>query len=475
MELDVLMIVVAMDMDIKKYRKSLLLFLLLLLVFVNCQKKDTKNINNVENALRIDTLNLITNVSFYDTGTFALNTLVNHRNFNFSISGTKKNVKESKEITLTKPTVFESYALVNGKTRVQRYLVFSKNDTLTFEFRKNGSVYTGNKKNAILNTLISDNTIYSIEEPDNSGNYIQSLKKKYDNNLAIIKQDSTNYTDFQYKAINDYLEIYFYNKLFNVDFSKITNQKVIEELDKYFDIVNNNILILNRLNAVQNKSLIINLLRYISFKNKNHHLIDNLQFLDKKLFKTEALDGFLLDYMENDNTLSKNDIDIMKKYIRESSLKKATEKSKGKVLSKNILNSTIKDAKLNEVAIKNILSVKNEKLILVDLWATWCVPCLKEIPNWKIAQKKYSDKIKFIRISIDNDQKKWSLFLKKDINDESNYIISNSSHPFIKYFEINSIPRFLLFNNKFEVISDDFDRPSDNNFDTKIKAILDEN
>ncbi|WP_375180777.1 TlpA family protein disulfide reductase, partial [Chryseobacterium sp.] len=237
----------------------------------------------------------------------------------------------------------------------------------------------------------------------------------------------------------------------------------------------NNILILNRLNAVQNKSLIINLLRYISFKNKNHHLIDNLQFLDKKLFKTEALDGFLLDYMENDNTLSKNDIDIMKKYIRESSLKKATEKSKGKVLSKNILNSTIKDAKLNEVAIKNILSVKNEKLILVDLWATWCVPCLKEIPNWKIAQKKYSDKIKFIRISIDNDQKKWSVFLKKDINDESNYIISNSSHPFIKYFEISSIPRFLLFNNKFEVISDDFDRPSDNNFDIKLKAILDEN
>jgi hypothetical protein len=89
------MIVVAMDMDIKKYRKSLLLFLLLLLVFVNCQKKDTKNINKVENALRIDTLNLITNVSF-DTGTFALNTLVNHRNFNFSISGTKKNVKVKK-------------------------------------------------------------------------------------------------------------------------------------------------------------------------------------------------------------------------------------------------------------------------------------------------------------------------------------------------------------------------------------------
>jgi hypothetical protein len=67
------------------------------------------------------------------------------------------------------------------------------------------------------------------------------------------------------------------------------------------------------------------------------------------------------------------------------------------------------------------------------------------------------------------------VFLKKDINDESNYIISNSSHPFIKYFEISSIPRFLLFNNKFEVISDDFDRPSDNNFDIKLKAILDEN
>jgi hypothetical protein len=59
-------------------------------------------------------------------------------------------------------------------------------------------------------------------------------------------------------------------------------------------------------------------------------LIDNLQFLDKKLFKTEALDGFLLDYMENDNTLSKNDIDIMKKYIREAASKKPLRKAKGK-------------------------------------------------------------------------------------------------------------------------------------------------
>jgi thiol-disulfide isomerase/thioredoxin len=467
------MIVVAMDMDIKNFGKNLIFFPLLLLIFFNCQKNENKNINKAENKLpSVDTLNVTTDVSFITTGTFALNTLINQRNFNFNISGTKKNAKESEKITVAKPTIFESYALVNGKTKVQRYFVFSKNDTLKFEFHTDGSIYKGNKKNAILNTLIVDNIIYSIEEPDNSDNYIELLKKKYEDNLNIIKQNSSDYTDFQYNAINDYLKLYFYYKLFNVDFSKIKNPKIIEELDDYYNIVNNNIQILDKLNAVQNKGLIFNLLRYISFKKKNPKIIDNLQFLDKRLHKTEALDGFLLDYIEYDNTLSQNEIINIKKSIKESSLKKAVEQNKA--LSKNVLNSNVKNAVLHEVAIKNILSVKAEKLIIIDLWATWCVPCLSEMPEWKKAQQKYTGKIKFIRISIDQDQKKWHTFLAKKKDTDINYIISNPNHPFIGYFKVNSIPRFILLNKNYEVISDDFLRPSNPNFNQEIEKYIEQ-
>ncbi|WP_344834857.1 TlpA disulfide reductase family protein [Chryseobacterium ginsenosidimutans] len=459
-----------MDMDIKRIGKNILFFPFILFTFINCQKNDSFSKNEIKSQ-KIDTLNVITNVSFFDTGTFALNSLINQRNFNFSISGTRKNAKESKKITLTKPTIFESYALVNGKAKVQRYFVFSKNDTLKFEFHKDGSVYKGNKNNAILNTLIADNIVYSIEEPDNSVNYIELLKKKYEDNLRIIKQNSIHYTDFQYTAINDYLKLYFYYKLFNVDFSKIRDPKVIEELDSYYNIVNNNIQILDKLNAVQNKGLIFNLLRYISFKKRNPKIIDNLQFLDKKLYKTEALDGFLLDYIEYDYTLSQNEIINIKKYIKKNPLN-AEIINKRQNLSKDILDSNIEDVTSTKIIFKNILSIKAEKLIIIDLWATWCVPCLSEMPEWKKAQQKYTGKIKFIRISIDQDQKKWHTFLAKQKDTDINYIISNPNHPFIGYFKVNSIPRFILLNKNYEVISDDFLRPSNPNFNQEIEEYI---
>ncbi len=45
------------------------------------------------------------------------------------------------------------------------------------------------------------------------------------------------------------------------------------------------------------------------------------------------------------------------------------------------------------------------KILIINFWATWCPPCLKEIPGFISLQKEYADKnVQFIGIAIDQNE-----------------------------------------------------------------------
>jgi thiol-disulfide isomerase/thioredoxin len=61
------------------------------------------------------------------------------------------------------------------------------------------------------------------------------------------------------------------------------------------------------------------------------------------------------------------------------------------------------------------LSIANYKgkVVLVDFWATWCGPCVKELPNVIKAYEKYHDKgFEIIGVSLDEDEQKLKTFIK---------------------------------------------------------------
>lgn len=63
-------------------------------------------------------------------------------------------------------------------------------------------------------------------------------------------------------------------------------------------------------------------------------------------------------------------------------------------------NSSEDSVKLSELG--------NKKYVLLDFWASWCSPCLKEIPKMKDIHNKYSDKgLVIVGISLDDDKDKW--------------------------------------------------------------------
>lgn len=64
---------------------------------------------------------------------------------------------------------------------------------------------------------------------------------------------------------------------------------------------------------------------------------------------------------------------------------------------------------------KNYLN--SDSLVVVNLWATWCKPCIEEMPWFAELSRKHRE-VKFIFLSIDKDKDKLQKFLDKNpIND----------------------------------------------------------
>lgn len=54
------------------------------------------------------------------------------------------------------------------------------------------------------------------------------------------------------------------------------------------------------------------------------------------------------------------------------------------------------------------------KVVIVDFWASWCVPCKKALPMYADLQKEYADRgVVVVAVNLDEDKSKMEAFLKK--------------------------------------------------------------
>ncbi len=51
--------------------------------------------------------------------------------------------------------------------------------------------------------------------------------------------------------------------------------------------------------------------------------------------------------------------------------------------------------------IEPYLSLEGSKTYIVNFWATWCAPCVKELPHFESIQQAYKEDVEVILISLD--------------------------------------------------------------------------
>lgn len=57
------------------------------------------------------------------------------------------------------------------------------------------------------------------------------------------------------------------------------------------------------------------------------------------------------------------------------------------------------------------LSDLRDKPVYLNFWATWCPPCVKELPHIQAKYEQYKDRIHFLAISVDSEQEAPAQFI----------------------------------------------------------------
>lgn len=113
------------------------------------------------------------------------------------------------------------------------------------------------------------------------------------------------------------------------------------------------------------------------------------------------------------------------------------------------------------------------KLVYIEIWATWCGPCLQEQPALTQLIKDYKEKnIEFVSISIDikNDYTKWrDMVVKNKVGGVQLIADKSLQSDFMKAFSVGLIPRTILLDENGNIINPHAPRPSA----TETRAYLD--
>lgn len=112
-------------------------------------------------------------------------------------------------------------------------------------------------------------------------------------------------------------------------------------------------------------------------------------------------------------------------------------------------------------------NIAKNKVVLINYWATWCPPCIAEMPSLQKLYNDYKDKVVFLFVTTDNDPE-LNKFMK---NKKYNYPIyrSLSEHP--KPFVSKTIPATYLLDKKGNIIIDKVGAADWNS--TKVRETID--
>jgi thiol-disulfide isomerase/thioredoxin len=137
-------------------------------------------------------------------------------------------------------------------------------------------------------------------------------------------------------------------------------------------------------------------------------------------------------------------------------------------------NFSLKDTKDQTYSLSDFKG----KVVVMDIWAMWCGPCLAEKPLFQKVEEAFKDRddIVFIGVSHDGLNRKdvWKNFVEKK-GWKNIELLANYDESIGKYYKVEGIPRFMIFDKEGKIVTVDAPRPSNPEFKSIIEQTLESN
>jgi peroxiredoxin len=207
----------------------------------------------------------------------------------------------------------------------------------------------------------------------NDYDLLQKLEMPFNERISLLRGQYNNINDSIENSKNDSTKFFFENKAAGIN-------KLLSQTKKEIDSIE---------------------IGFVLENPKSFLSVVNLYMLAGDKISLDSAKSFLNGL---DNTLKKS---IYGKTIAEDIRKKEN----------NIIGAQAPDFKATDLNQQTVTlsQFKGKSVVLLDFWASWCVPCRQSIPHLKKVYNKYHSKgFEVIAVSLDMNREKWIEAVQQD-------------------------------------------------------------
>jgi thiol-disulfide isomerase/thioredoxin len=123
----------------------------------------------------------------------------------------------------------------------------------------------------------------------------------------------------------------------------------------------------------------------------------------------------------------------------------------------------------------SIVNPYKGKVVYIDFWGTWCVPCLKEMPYSKALQEEFKKKpVEFLFLCNQSSKNDWQKMIKEKELPGTHILLSDQEYAKLQdLFGIMGIPHYIIVNKQGGYINN-AKRPSDKNIGDELNRLINE-